>query len=98
MTLKSISLQNFRNYQAEEFKFNGDTTVIIGPNTLGKTNLIEAIFLLSTGKSFRTDKDVRMLRFSKDLGRVKGKVDDTELEVLITDGQVNGKSQYKKFL
>lgn len=94
---KSIFLQNFRSYEKNEFSFE-NTTLIIGPNTSGKTNLIEAIFLLSTGKSFRTDKDVRMLRFSKDLGRVRGKVDDTELEVLITDGQVNGKSQYKKFL
>ncbi|MCL6096195.1 MAG: DNA replication and repair protein RecF [Patescibacteria group bacterium] len=105
--LKSITLQNFRNYQAEEFKFNGDTTVIIGPNTSGKTNLIEAIFLLSTGKSFRTDKDTQMISFREDLARVKAKVGDpsvssgqvTELEVIITNGQVGGKtSQYKKFL
>lgn len=97
--LKSISLQNFRNYQAEEFKFNGDTTVIIGPNTSGKTNLIEAIFLLATGKSFRTDKDIQMINFKHDLARVRGKVDETNLEVMITNGQLGGQSsQYKKFL
>ncbi len=99
MTLKSISLQNFRNYQAEEFKFNGETTVIIGPNTSGKTNLIEAIFLLATGKSFRTDKDIQMINFKQDLARVKGMVDETSLEVMITNGQLGGKtSQFKKFL
>ncbi len=97
--LKSITLQNFRNYQAEEFKFNGDTTVIIGPNTSGKTNLIEAIFLLSTGKSFRTDKDTQMISFREDLARVKGMVDETSLEVMITNGQLGGQtSQFKKFL
>lgn len=97
--LKSISLQNFRNYQAEEFKFNGETTVIIGPNTSGKTNLIEAIFLLATGKSFRTDKDIQMINFKQDLARVKGMVDETSLEVMITNGQLGRKtSQFKKFL
>ncbi len=97
--LKSISLQNFRNYALEEFKFNADTTVVIGPNTSGKTNLIEAIFLLSSGKSFRTDKDTQMINFRHDLARVKARVSDTELEVIITNGQVGGKtSQFKKFL
>jgi DNA replication and repair protein RecF len=99
MTLKSISLQNFRSYEAEELKFNGDTTVIIGPNTSGKTNLIEAIFLLATGKSFRTDKDIQMINFKQDLARVKGRVEETNLEVMITNGQLGGQtSQYKKFL
>lgn len=99
MTLKSIFLQNFRNYQAEEFKFNGNTTVIIGPNTSGKTNLIEAIFLLATGKSFRTDKDIQMINFKQDLARVKGMVDQTSLEIMITNGQLGGQtSQFKKFL
>ena len=99
MTLKSISLQNFRSYLAEEFKFNGDTTVIIGPNTSGKTNLIEAIFLLATGKSFRTDKDIQMINFKQDLARVKGIIDETSLEVMITNGQLGGQtSQFKKFL
>jgi len=99
MTLKSIFLQNFRNYQAEELKFNGDTTIIIGPNTSGKTNLIEAIFLLATGKSFRTDKDIQMINFKQDLARVKGMIDQTSLEVMITNGQLGGQmSQFKKFL
>jgi len=95
--LKSISLQNFRSYSKKEFLF-AETTLIVGPNTSGKSNLVEAIYLLSTGKSFRTDKDTQMLKFSEEVGRVKGKVNDGELEVLITNGEVNGGSQYKKFL
>ncbi|MCL5434826.1 MAG: DNA replication and repair protein RecF [Patescibacteria group bacterium] len=105
--LKSISLQNFRSYKKAEFNFSGGTTIVIGPNTSGKTNFIEAIFLLSTGKSFRTDKDTQMISFREDLARVKARVGDpsansgqvTELEVIITNGQIGGKtSQYKKFL
>lgn len=95
--LESISLQNFRSYENQEFSFE-NTTLIVGPNTSGKTNLIEAIFLLSNGKSFRTEKDTQMIQFRKSIGRVKGKVDDEELEVLLTNGEVNGKSQLKKFL
>ena len=95
--LKSISLQNFRSYKKQEFSFE-NSTLIIGPNTSGKSNLIEAIYLLSTGKSFRTDKDAQMLSFQEEVGRVKGITEDNELEVVITNGMVNGGSQYKKFL
>ncbi len=95
--LKSIALHNFRSYKKSELSFDA-TTLIVGPNTSGKSNLVEAIYLLSTGKSFRTDKDTQMLKFTEEVGRVKGKVDQEELEVLITNGQVNGGSQYKKFL
>jgi len=97
--LKTIFLQNFRNYEKKEFTFQNQTTVIIGPNTSGKSNLIEAIHLLSTGKSFRTEKDVQMIKFKQGFGRIKAKIDDFELEVVLTDGFFNGqKSQYKKFL
>ena len=97
MILKKISLQNFRSYQKQEFNF-AETTLVVGPNTSGKTNLIESIYLLSSGKSFKTDKDIQMLKFGHDFARVKGLIEDEELEVLITNGEVNGKSQYKKFL
>jgi DNA replication and repair protein RecF len=95
--LKSIALQKFRSYEKKEFNFE-ESTLIVGPNTSGKSNLVEAIYLLSSGKSFRTDKDVQMLKFGEEVGRVKGDIGEDELEVLITNGQVNGGSQYKKFL
>ena len=95
--LKSIFLHNFRSYAKKEFSF-AETTLVVGPNTSGKSNLIEAIYLLSTGKSFRTDKDTQMLKFTEEVGRVKGVVNEDELEILITNGEVNGGSQYKKFL
>ncbi len=95
--LKSISLQHFRSYEKAEFSFE-QTNLVVGPNTSGKTNLIESIYLLSSGKSFRTDKDFQMINFKSDFARIKGEIEDEELEVLLTNGQVNGKSQYKKFL
>ncbi len=97
--LHSLSLQNFRSYKDRVFEFSENTTLIVGPNTIGKTNIIESVFLISTGKSFKTDKDVQMLSIGKEVGRVKAKVDDLKLEVVLTNGYVSGvKSQYKKFL
>lgn len=96
--LKSIQLQKFRSYTKDLFAFE-NTTLVIGPNTSGKTNLLEAIFLLSTGKSFRTDKDIQMIRFNEDFARIKGETDDVSLEVILTNDQYSGvKSQPKKFL
>ena len=70
MFLSNLSLQNFRNYSKSEFNFNQNTTLIVGPNTSGKTNLLEAVFFLSTGKSFRgADQDV--ISFGKDIARIK---------------------------
>ena len=96
--LKSISLQNFRNYKKSSFQFDGKSVVIIGPNTVGKSNLIESIFLLSTGKSFRAEKDSQMVLFDHELGRVKGSAEQTSLEVVVTVGEVIGvKTQFKRY-
>lgn len=111
MILESIHLSNFRSYKKESFSFSQKTTVVIGDNAIGKTNLLEAIFLLSTGKSFRAEKDMEMVEFGKEVGRAKGTVkqfghedykeDDeeyVELEIVVTRGEVMGtKTQIKKY-
>lgn len=95
--LKAISLQNFRSYSKIDFSFE-NTTLVVGPNTSGKTNLIEAIYLLSTGKGFRSDKDLQMIKFGENFARVKAKSDDITLEVVLNATNNGGKSQYKKLL
>ena len=52
--IETIQLKNFRNYESAKFQFSRGINHIYGPNGLGKTNLLEAIFLLSTGRSFKT--------------------------------------------
>ena len=54
MHLKSIYLRDFRNYTSLSVQFSPKTNVIYGENGQGKTNLLEAIYLLATGRSFRT--------------------------------------------
>ena len=53
MRVDTLSLQQFRNYPAQDFSFNGRCNVIYGENAQGKTNLLEAIACLSTGRSPR---------------------------------------------
>lgn len=59
MLIKSISLTNFRNHNQYYLECNPDTTLILGENGCGKTSVLEAIYILTRGKSFRaTDPDI----------------------------------------
>ena len=99
MHLKQLTLQNFRNYKKSTFNFSENTTLVVGPNTSGKSNLIEAIFFLSTGRSFRVESDGQCIKFEKEIARIKGKVEDKELEVVIAQGGVSRKLRpFKKYL
>ncbi|GAB5411804.1 MAG: DNA replication/repair protein RecF [Chlamydiales bacterium] len=52
--LKRLRLKNFRNFEKLEVQFDPKINLIVGPNAIGKTSLLEAIHFLSTGRSFRT--------------------------------------------
>jgi DNA replication and repair protein RecF len=54
LQLKSLSLYHFRNYTEEHFCFGPKVNLIYGGNAEGKTNLLEALYFLCTGRSFRT--------------------------------------------
>lgn len=56
MMLEQLKAQNFRNYQKLDFIPSPTATVILGANGSGKTSLLEAIYLLGSGKSFRTSR------------------------------------------
>lgn len=69
--IDSIRLQNFRSYKDDSFEFDSGVNIVIGPNASGKTNLLEAILVLASGKSFRA-KDSEMIQFSKSWARLDG--------------------------
>ncbi len=99
MFLKHLSLQNFRSYKRADFNFSHNTTLVVGPNTSGKTNLVEAIFFLSEGKSSRVEKDENMVRFGEKIARVSCLTDENELEVVIVSSEfTNNASVIKKYL
>ena len=57
MRLDSVRLSHYRNYDALELSFSEKTNVLIGENAQGKTNLLEAIYVLALAKSHRTTHD-----------------------------------------
>ena len=83
MYFSEIELNDFRNYIHQKIDFHRKVNIIIGENAQGKTNILEGLYIMSLGKSFRTPKDSEMIRFGSDLARVKtlSVKDDNELSV-----------------
>lgn len=71
MYIKSVLLDNFRNYEKQEIELNKNINIIYGNNAQGKTNIIEAIFLCAYGKSFRAKKDQELIKFNQDNCKVE---------------------------
>ncbi len=103
MILTSLTLQNFRSYAKKTFTFAPHATLITGSNAIGKTNVLEAIMMLATGKSFRAGLDREVIRWGTEMSNVKCQMshgeDQTKLELMITQGEVQGrKAPLKKYL
>jgi len=73
--LKNIKLQNYRNYHALELDTPHMVNVFLGPNAQGKTNLLEAIFVLALSKSHRTSKDKELIGWNDDYAHISGAVE-----------------------
>jgi DNA replication and repair protein RecF len=63
--IQSLKLKNFRNYENLNISFSKNFNIIYGDNAQGKTNILEAIFLCSSGRSHRTSKDIELLNINK---------------------------------
>jgi len=74
MNLKKLSLRSFRNYEQVHLEFEPGVNLIVGDNAQGKTNLLEAISYLGSGKSFRAQKTSEMVRFHEDFAEIQGEV------------------------
>ena len=70
MKIKNISIENFRNIKELNLEFE-DVNIIWGENAQGKTNLIEAIYLFTGGKSFRGAKDSQLIMMGENKSRMK---------------------------
>lgn len=86
MIIKSISLTNFRNHETFHLDCKPDVTLILGENGSGKTSVLEAIYILMQGKSFRaTDPDI--LRRTTDFYRIELEYDNGEKIVATYNGK-----------
>ena len=74
MRLNDITLRDFRNYVNQKIEFDPGVNLIVGDNAQGKTNLLEAICYLGSGKSFRAQKTGEMVRFGADFADIEGNV------------------------
>lgn len=70
MYVKTLTLQNFRNYKNQSVNFSKSTNIICGNNANGKTNILEAVYLFGYGKSHRCKNDREMIRFGEDFATV----------------------------
>lgn len=75
MLLNSIKLQNYRNYESLDLATPHMVNVFLGPNAQGKTNLLEAIFVLALSKSHRTTKDKELIGWNEESAHISGQVD-----------------------
>jgi DNA replication and repair protein RecF len=86
MEIAQLILENFRSYDKSNFTFSPKVNLIIGPNGSGKTNILEAIFFLASGKSFRSSALSQLITWGKNYTSVRSVLDKSRLEVqLIKD-------------
>ena len=97
MLITNLKLQNFRNYEQLNIDFNKGINIIYGDNAQGKTNILEAIFVSSLGKSFRTNKEKELIKMGELFSKIEvdfSKSDrDGKIKIEISDKKnilVNG--------
>lgn len=96
MKVKRLSVSNFRNYKQEEITFCDNTNVIYGNNAQGKTNLLEAVYLFSHGKSHRTKSDTELVSFGSDYARLMLEFSDKDRDYRASMHlEANGKKRVK---
>lgn len=103
MKVASLSLQHFRLFDQLEIAL-GDTTLLAGKNGSGKTSVIEGLYLLSHGRSFRAETIDEAVAFDQELARVRCHLVDQGadvtagdvLEVILTRGMVQGARSRKR--
>ncbi len=88
MFLKQLKLTNFRNYTNLDLIFDDRTTVLLGDNAAGKSNVLESIYFLSTTKSNRVENEGELMKDGEGVTRVEGKIenkgDSTELVIVLS--------------
>jgi len=72
--IQNLTLSSYRNYERLDLQFENKVNVIIGENAQGKTNLMEAIYVLAMAKSHRTSNDKELIRWDEDYAKIEGRV------------------------
>ena len=97
MRIKKIQAENFRNLENIKIEFSDGINIIYGNNAQGKTNIIEAIYVFSFGKSFRATKEIELLKFDKDyfLSKIDIIKKDRDIEMSFGFDKITNKKMIK---
>ncbi len=91
MYIEEIELKNFRNYEKLNIKLSRKINIFYGDNAQGKTNLLEAIYFMAIGRSYRTSNDKELIKFDKKISSVSTIINDNEIkdkvEIIISDSK-----------
>ena len=71
MIIKTLELQNFRNYETLNIDFDQGTNILYGNNAQGKTNILEAVYLSGTTKSHKRSKNEEIIRFGSEESHIR---------------------------
>lgn len=97
MRLNRIKLNNFRNYKEADIKISKKTVVLVGNNAQGKTNLLEAIYILAITKSFRLRSDTDLIGPAENFFRIEAEFENNgksgRLEIVIQAASRGAKQQ-----
>lgn len=92
MTIQKLTLKNFRNFEKLELDFSPGQTLIVGANGRGKSNILEAIYLLASNLSSRADREEEMIKWGSDFGKIQAQTgDESNLDLtlsLSSDGRL----------
>ena len=88
MMIRRLRLQNFRNYYDESIQFMPGTNILVGDNGQGKTNVLEGIYYLLTGKSYRVQREQELLRWEQTEFHLYG-------DFLLTNQRISLESHYR---
>jgi DNA replication and repair protein RecF len=103
MNLRQLELQHYRNYTKTVFQTDSDINIFLGNNAQGKTNLLEAIFVMALAKSHRTNKDRELIQWTENIASLNCEVErrpgSVSLELRFSNqgkrAKINGLEQRK---
>lgn len=91
MYIEKLEIKNFRNYKETVIELDKNINIFYGDNAQGKTNLLESIYFLGIGRSYRTSNDKELIKFDKSIARVMAITNSNEIkdkvEIFISDSK-----------
>lgn len=96
MFLKTIVLRNFKNFSQRDFAFSSKINAFVGPNGIGKTNILDAVHYLALTKSYLNYSDAQNIQFGQDFFSLEGEFETPATQEIIFCGVQKDKPKVLK--